>query len=178
MTKKTALGKQKNAPKGKPKRKNPNAALAMKAMWASPEGRARMDARDASVAEQRKADPQKFSRFNIPNGMTKATVAPLVAKANRQADRFIQKMKDEGVLPEVLVPDSDEARSEAALKEACVIALSPGEKQAKMAAIRTVLEWTRAKPASKSSININTSEDWLAEIAAADAAADAADKRS
>jgi hypothetical protein len=141
----------------------------MKAMWASDEGKAKMAERSKLVSEMHKADPMKFNRGMIPNGMTRETVAPLLEKAREQADRFIQKMKDEGHLPDVVVPDSDEGRAEAALKEACVIALSPGEKQAKMAAIRTVLEWTRAKPASKSSININASEDWLAEIAADDA---------
>jgi hypothetical protein len=141
----------------------------MKALWASPEGKAKMAVRDAKTAELQKADPQKFSRAAIPNGMTKASVAPLVAKAREQADRFIQNMIGEGHLPAVTVPDSDDAKAQAALTEACVIALSPGERQAKMAAIRTVLEWTRAKPASKSSIDINTSEKWLAEIAADDA---------
>lgn len=145
------------------------AAKAMKALWASPEGKAKMAARDALVADMRAADPQKFSRAAIPNGMTKKSVAPLVAQARQQAERFIQKMVDEGHLPKVTIPDSDDAKAQAALTEACVIALSPGEKQAKMAAIRTVLEWTRAKPASKQSIDINTSEKWLAEIAADDA---------
>lgn len=149
---------------------NPAVSKAMKAMWASPEGKVKMAARAAIVADLRAADPQKFSRGAVPNGMTKVTVAPLVAQARQQADRFIQKMIDEGHLPKVTIPDSDDAKAQAALTEACVIALSPGEKQAKMAAIRTVLEWTRAKPASKSSININTSEDWLAEIAADDVA--------
>jgi hypothetical protein len=140
----------------------------MKAMWASDEGKAKMAARSKLMSELHKADPMKFNRGMVPNGMTRETVAPLLEQAREQADRFIQKMIDEGHLP-VAVPDSDDAKAEAALKEACVIALSPGEKQAKMAAIRTVLEWTRAKPASKSSININASEDWLAEIAADDA---------
>ena len=141
----------------------------MKALWASPEGKAKMALRDAKLQETMRLDPQKHSRAAIPNGMTKASVAPLIAKAHEQADRFIQKMIDEGHLPAVTVPDSDDAKAQAALTEACVIALSPGEKQAKMAAIRTVLEWTRAKPASKSSIDINTSEKWLADIAADDA---------
>jgi hypothetical protein len=142
----------------------------MKAMWASPEGKEKMAYRAARVAEERAKDPLKFARTGIPHGMTKKTVAPLIAKANAQADRYIQKMKDEGSLPATVIPDSDEARAEAALREACVLALGPTEKAVKISAIRAVLEWTRAKPASKSNISINTTEQWLAEIAADDAA--------
>lgn len=138
----------------------------MKAMWASPEGKAKMAAGAAKQAEMRKADPDKFKRTGVPHGMTKKTVAPLWAKARQQADRFIQKMTDEGILPNVVIPDSDDAKAIAALHEATVLALGPTDKQLKLAAIRTVLEWTRSKPAAKSLININTSEDWLAEIAA------------
>lgn len=140
----------------------------MKALWASDEGKAKMAARDASTASIRAADPQKFSRANIPNGMTRESVAPLLAEARLRADRFIQKMKDEDILPVIVIPDSDEAKAEAALGEAYAMAIGPGEKQIKLAAARTVLEWTRAKPASKSTINVNTSEDWLAAIAADD----------
>lgn len=146
---------------------NPNAAAGMKAYWASPEGKAKMIERKAITAAKRALNPEQFSRAAIPNGMTRETVAPLVAHARQQADRFIQKMKDEGVLP--TMPDSDEERAEAVLKQAVVIALSPGERQSQMAAIRTVLEWTRAKPASKQHISLDTTESWLAEIAADDA---------
>jgi hypothetical protein len=153
---------------GKPPRKQPHVSAAMKALWASPEGKAKMAARDAKCQEDMRLNPQKYSRIGVPHGMTKATVAPLWAKAHEQADRFIEKMKDEGVLPAVIVPDSDDAKGVAALHAATVLALGPSDKQLKLAAIRTVLEWTRSKPAAKSNVTINTSEQWLAEIAAAD----------
>lgn len=35
----------------------------------------------------------------------------------------------------------------------------------KIAAARTVLEWTMAKPASESTVNVKTAEDFLADIA-------------
>lgn len=151
-------------------RPNPNRVAAMrataKAMWATPEGRAQYAVARENREAMRKLDPERFKRTGVPLGMTKKTVAPLWAKARQQADRFIQKMTDEGILPEVLVPDSDDAKAVAALREATVLALGPSDKQLKLAAIRTVLEWTRSKPASKSLINVNSSEDWLAEIAA------------
>jgi hypothetical protein len=121
------------------------------------------------VLADRKLNPDKYTRSGIPHGHTRASVAPLWAKARKQADRFIQMITDEGLLPAVIVPDSDEEKGKLALHEACVLALGPGEKQAKLAALRTVLEYTRSKPESKSKMTLNTSEDFLAAIAAADA---------
>lgn len=127
------------------------------------------DCMDAHKAE-RKANPDKFKRTGTPNGMTRATAAPLWADARLKADGFIQKMIDDGELPNVnfKVPDTDEAKGVAALHEATVLALAPGDRQARLAAIRTVLEWTKAKPASRTKIDVTTSEDWLAQIAADD----------
>jgi hypothetical protein len=118
--------------------------------------------------KERALNPDKFSRSGIPHGHTRASVAPLWEEARRKADRFMQKMEDEGIVPVVVIPDSDEEKGKLALHEAAIMALGPGEKQAKLAAIRTVLEYTRSKPESKSKMTINTSEQWLAEIAAED----------
>jgi hypothetical protein len=123
----------------------------------------------AIQAIERLANPLKFSRIGTPNGMTRRSAAPLWKKARQQADRYVQKMKDEGVISDVIVPDSDEAKGVAALHQATVIALGPSDKVTKLAAIRTVLEYTRSKPESKSKMTINTSEQWLAAIAADDA---------
>lgn len=167
-----------NAPKKRPvgrPRKGKKNSLALRRIWASPEGRAKMmvnvRANLAKNAIERKANPDKYSRSGIPHGYTRATVAPLWAKAHKQADRFIQMITDEGLVSAVVIPDSDEAKGVAALHEACVLALGPGEKQAKLAALRTVLEYTRSKPESKSKMTINTSEDFLAAIASEDAKA-------
>ena len=172
MTKKLDPDRPNKARRGRPRKPRTNSAR-LKTIWSTPEGRERMIAsiKAGSVAHQaeRKANPEKFSRAGIPHGMTRATVAPLWAKARLQADRFIQMLTDTGQLPEVIVPDSDEEKGKLALHEACVLALGPGEKQAKLAALRTVLEYTRSKPESKSKMTINTSEDFLAAIAAEDA---------
>jgi hypothetical protein len=156
---------------------NPKASKALKAHWADPEWRAKTIASnragEVEHRKERKRNPEKFSRGMIPNGMTRAQAAPLWAEARLTADRFIKQMQDNGELPNVdfIVPDTDEAKGVAALHEAAVLALGPGAREAKLAAIRTVLEWTKAKPATRSKIDLNTSEDWLAEIAA-----DASDK--
>jgi hypothetical protein len=136
-------------------------------MWADPVRRAAHKVASARHHAERKTNPL-LTRAGIPKGYTRKTIKPVLAKARRQADRYIQKMTDEGTLP--AIPTSDEAKGIAALHEACVLALTPGEKTAKLAAIRTVLEYTKSKPESKSKITVNTSEQWLAQIAADDAA--------
>jgi hypothetical protein len=152
-------------------KRKPAPGAHLKKIWKDPEKRAAQIAaiKEGSVEHQaeRKADPMKFTRYGIPNGMTRAQAAPLWEEARCKADWFIYKMMEDGELPEVnfKVPDTDEAKGVAALHEATVLALGPGEKQAKLAAIRTVLEWTKAKPATRSKIDVTTSEDWLAEIA-------------
>jgi hypothetical protein len=160
-------------PVGRPRKGKKN-SLALRRLWADPESRKKMmvtlRANHAKTAIERKQNPEKYSRAGTPNGMTRDTAAPLWAEARRKADRFIQMITDEGMISPVVIPDSDEAKGVAALHEACVLALGPGEKQAKLAALRTVLEYTRSKPESKSKVTINTSEQFLAEIAAADAA--------
>jgi hypothetical protein len=60
-----------------------------------------------------------------------------------------------------LVPDSDEAMAKAALKEAFTLAIVPGDLKIKMANIRTVLDFTKSKPESKSKVTVETAEDWL-----------------
>jgi hypothetical protein len=174
MTKKLDPDRPNKARRGRPpkaKKKGTNSE-ALKTLWATPESRVRMLAnnklaRDKVLAE-RKTNPDKFTRSGIPNGHTRASVAPLWDAARRKADRFMQKMSDEGIIPNVVIPDSDEAKGIAALDAAVVLALGPSDKQIKLAAIRTVLEYTRSKPESKSKMTINTSEQWLAEIAAED----------
>lgn len=174
MTKRLDPDRPNKARRGRPPKPRKN-SLALKALWANPERRAQMIAKlKAARAIQdieRAINPDKFSRAGIPHGHTRATAAPLWAEARRKADRFIQKMADEGLItpPELLVPDSDEAKAVAALHEVAKIAFGPGDKQLKHAASRTILEYCKAKPTTKSNVTINSSEDWLAEIAADDA---------
>jgi len=64
---------------------------------------------------------------------------------------------------EVRVPKTEAGMAEAALREAVIGALSPlTHSNSKPTYIRTVLEWTKPKPAQTSNVNVNT-EDWLAE---------------
>jgi hypothetical protein len=126
-----------------------------------------MRVRTANTEADRKANPAKFSRAGVPNGMTKATVEPLWARARQLADRFIKIMKDNGELPDVdedwdvTVPDTDAGKAEAALKEAFVLAVGPSDQKIKIQAINTVLNFTKSKPESRSKLTLNKAEDFL-----------------
>lgn len=164
VTKKPKAGRKKRKPKRKTSSrfkgwfKRPDLAETMKARWADPEYREKMTKVHAENAERRKTDPN-YTRAGVPDGMRKRTAKRLWAKAGQAADRFIQMLKDEGDLPQV--PSTEEGMAEAALKEAFKLAIVPGDQKIKLAAIRTVLDFTKSKPESKSKVTIDTAEDWL-----------------
>lgn len=141
--------------------KRPDQAAALKARWADPEYREKMLAVCKRTAELRTTHPEKYARTGVPDGMRRRTAKRLWAKADKAADRFIQMLKDEGDLPEVTTPDTDAGMAEAALKEAFRLAVVPGDLKIKTANIRTILEYTKSKPESKSKVTVNTTEEWL-----------------
>lgn len=128
-----------------------------------------MRQRDEKKHADMKANPEKYKRTGIPDGMTRKKAERLWVKASKLADRFIQIMKDKGELPteevvsvdvvdadgivtgtkEVKVPTSDTGKAEAALREVFVLAVGPSTQQIKIQAINTVLAYTKSKPESK-----------------------------
>lgn len=148
----------------KTNRKSPGASAKLKAKWQDPEWRAMMmEKRKAAGAIKKQT---RSFRQGVPDGMRKAEADRLWAKASRQADRFIKIMEDAGELPEVVLPGSEEEMGKEALREACRFALSPlTDMKNKAAYIRMVLDFTKAKPESKSKITLDKSEEWLAEVA-------------
>jgi hypothetical protein len=128
----------------------------MKAKWQDPEYRAKMAARDKRREEIRKADPDRFSRLGVPNGMRKEEAQKLWAVAEKQADKAVETLKAAGLLPAeataattaaaITVPDTEDGMAEVVLKEAFKLALGPTGKRAKLSALDTVLKYTRLKP--------------------------------
>ena len=127
----------------------PDLAERQRERWADPEYRAKM----LDVLAKNKGN-----RVGTPDGVRKRDMIKLERKAERKARKFIQMLKDEG---EFIVPTSDTAMAEAALKEAFKLAILPGDKKIKLAAMNTVLQYTKAKPESKSKVTLETAEDWL-----------------
>lgn len=147
-----------------------------KASAANPETRKK---KLAALAKARAA--RKGPRIGVPDGWTRERADMQRVYDGIKADLLMDRMKAEGMIEqtkpgdyevitvevagkpvEVRVPKTEAGMAEAALREAVIGALSPLTYQKdKLGHIRTVLEWTKPKPAQTSNVNVNT-EDWLA----------------
>lgn len=159
--------KRRTSRRAKTKRKNPAASIRFKALHADPVWRAAFLERNAKVMEWRKANPDKCTRRGVPDGMRKEKAMALWARAEKYAKRLITIMEEAGefAAPEVTIPGSEEEMAKLALQEAFKIAVGPlTHATTKNAAIRTVLEWTKAKPESRSNLTLNGAESWLASV--------------
>jgi hypothetical protein len=161
-------------PRGKTKHP-PSHSEAMKAKWQDPEYRAKMAERDSRREELRKADPERFTRTGIPNGLRKAGAQEMWSIAEAQADKIIQTLKVEGVLPNnsqeeqaaaTAVPNTEEGMAEAALREAFKLALGPTGKRAKLQALDIILKYTRLKPTGVLRLATGAAESALHEMSA------------
>jgi hypothetical protein len=121
------------------------------------------------------------SRLGVPDGWTRGQADMQRVYDGIKADLLIDRMKAEGMVDEtkpgdfeivlveyagkmveVRVPKTEAGMAEAALREAVIGALSPlTHSNSKPTYIRTVLEWTKPKPATTSNVNVSQ-EDWLA----------------
>ncbi|WP_426611359.1 hypothetical protein [Bradyrhizobium sp. McL0616] len=168
-------------PRGKTKHP-PSHSEAMKAKWQDPEYRAKMAERDSEMKELRKADPERFTRTGIPNGMRKEEAQRLWAVAETQADKVIQTLKVAGMLPEttgastaatttganqssIAVPNTDEGMAEAALRELFKVALGPTGTRAKLSALAIIMKYTRLPPMAVLQLATGTAEGVLDELA-------------
>jgi hypothetical protein len=162
---KVITGKQRRKRSPRPtkgKRTNPKMAATLKERWKDPAFREHMRIKMAPHIAYRKAHPEKFSRRGVPDGMRKPEADALWAIARAKAKKVIEIMEDEGSLPKVVVPDSDDDKAKRVLEEMFAITLSPLTHQpTKIAAGRTVLEWCRSKPVQKTAVAISSAEDWL-----------------
>lgn len=75
----------------------------------------------------------------------------------------MEKDKPEVIDP-IAIPD-DESIAREALFLALVQARAPVNERDRMVAIRTLLEWTRAKPAAQKNITVHSAEAMLAALA-------------
>ena len=83
------------------------------------------------------------------------TLAAYSAVAMKKAERILAKMPD--------APENDDAK--AALAVGVAVMKNPTlSAKDQLAGARMVLEWTQAKPASKSEVVVNEAEAWLASL--------------
>lgn len=144
-----------------------------KAKWQDPEYRAKIEA----VSSKRKL-PEN-NRRGVPDGMSREQAKLLWAEARAKTEVIFKQMIDSGaidVVPSdvdlelvkdpdtglehyIPVPKTDEGKAALALKECVLAMLSPMNNQAeKQAARRTVLEYTKAKPAQKINATVSHEE--------------------
>jgi hypothetical protein len=174
--------------RGKRKRYKPERTDAEQRLFSRNSARSKKAAKNvvvpASAADHLvhilRTEPSRVSRYGIPDGMNRAQATVAWAKARAQAEKVFTTMVDQGIIAdvapedfervivqtegkehEVLVPKTDEAKASVALKEAMVMALGPmGTQQTKLAAINTVLKFTKSPPAQK--LEVSKAEDLLA----------------
>lgn len=138
-------------------KKNPAFGEALKRAWQDPEKRARMLAGIKGGG----------NRMGVPDGMTRAQVAPLWAKAKQLSERFIAIMEDAGKVERTPTPGSKEEMGKQALAEAFTYGVGPHtDAKTKSAYLKLVLDFTMAKPESKSKLTLDRSEEWLAALEA------------
>jgi hypothetical protein len=137
-----------------------------------------MKQRDQARITAAKSNPAKFSRYGVPDGMRRPEAKLAWAKAGELADKFIEVLKRNGELPDhqhetaahagsgIVVPLSEDGMAEVALREAIVLAVGPSGPAVKVAAINTVLTYTRAKPATQTRLREGSVTDFLNGLAA------------
>lgn len=166
-------------PKRSPIMTRINRARAKARHKANPKLRKQLREKSRKGVAARKA--KNSTRIGIPDGWTRDRVTMQRVYDGIKADLLIDKMKAEGMvdetkpgdfevvkvlmdgqLVEVRIPKTEAGMAEAALREVVIGALSPLTRaDSKLGYARTVLEWTKPKPAATSNVNVN-SEDWLA----------------
>jgi len=147
-------------------RRSPAQSEALRKLWQDPAYSAKMIAARHRSTEDRRKDPLKYSRLGVPTGMRKAEAMALWETAGKIADRLIGVLEAEGILPAVVVPDSDDEIAKACLRELAVIAFGPGnDKRTKLMALHALLKYTKGPPTRRLDYTL-TAEEWLRDRAA------------
>jgi hypothetical protein len=146
---------------------------AQRALWADPEHRAKMCAAGFKPvdAEDHHANPTKYSRLSIPNGMRRAEAEAAWDEASKRADMAVRGLEVSGVVPTDVITGTDEELAKAALHAAAVIALGPmSDKRTKLHALKIVLDYTKAKPEERRAISkaSNPTDEWMQSVLQAD----------
>jgi hypothetical protein len=150
--------------------RRPWASEPQKHLWADPDHRAKMCEVRARAAEDRRKNPERYSRLGVPNGMHRAEADAAWQAAAVLADNAIAGLEAQGLVPVDVLPNSDEALAKAALHQVALLALGPTNKRTKMQALNTLLASTKAKPAERRAIKKanNPIVEWMHSVLQAD----------
>lgn len=142
------------------KKKVPGLSARLKELWKDPVWAAETMRKRA---ESQKRSGKTNSRAGIPDGMWREEAEAVWAVAKEKAKQNMADLKAAGFLGE------DDEKAQEALEVSLTIMRSPLDAKVKLQAARTVLEWTKAKPASKSIVAVDEAEAWLNQISESDA---------
>ena len=150
-------GSRKTSPRpSRGKFRNPKFAIFKREQWKDPVYRAKQTAAIRAGNAKRKGG--NSFRAGVPDGMRKEEAMAKRAKATVRAAEIVETLINYELLPK------EDERGATVLREACAIALSPGNATTKLAAARLFLDFTKAKPAASTVLTVNKHEDWLAEV--------------
>ena len=90
-----------------------------------------------------------------PDGIRKRDWIKIVAKAEAKADKVIKAMADKNIW------EADNDVSSKAMKSAITIMETATEVRLKLAAAKTILDFTQTKPVVKNETTVKTAEDFL-----------------
>src|SRR5690606_27614361 len=99
--------------------------------------------------------------IGAPKGWTKKQHLLFIDEAKRETNRIFKLMEKQGNTPE-------NEMAKKSLQAAFEMIAEPVTPRDRLAAIRTVLEFTKTKPATKTDMTVRTAEDFLDELAAED----------
>lgn len=94
----------------------------------------------------------------VPYALTADQHQRLLEQELPKIDRMISKMAETGAIP-------DDALAQEALRELATVMRTQTDAKIKLAAIRTALDFTKAKPSQKIEHTVKTAEDFLDEMA-------------
>lgn len=131
---------------------------AQKKLWADPAHKARMQAKlngPEAIAKR------KRGRGGIPDGYTREQARHMWRAARESAEATVKAMIEKEVV-QLPADTSDAARAEEAMVTTLTLMRADIAVEHKLRAARQVLEWTKAKPESKSKVTVQSAEDFLA----------------
>jgi hypothetical protein len=92
--------------------------------------------------EDRRKNPERYSRLGVPNGMHRAEADTAWQAAAALADNAMAGLEAQGLVPVDALPNSEEALAKAALHEEALLALGPTNKRTKTQALSVLLAFT------------------------------------
>ena len=131
------------------KPRDPNKPKRVYVLKISPE-----EKRKAQLANAIKGTPP----LGIPYGWSRSQYAVVLDQAQKEARKIMEMMENEGMTP-------DDEMAKAAISAAFTMIGEPLAARDRLAAINTVLAYTKTKPATKTDLTVKTAEDFLDDVA-------------